>query len=136
MDTIVFIGATSTSLTLSFTGIGLTVLPISAGITCALSLGNKILHRLIINKYNEYKKQYEKDHHTINSFDKYYRKSLQNHLIDASEYESLYNIFTKCLDETKNEFFLDINIKIKLIFSSHNKLEFNLEPRSYYLFIF
>ena len=39
VDTIVIIGATSASITLSVTGIGLIVLPISAGIACTLSLG-------------------------------------------------------------------------------------------------
>ena len=53
VDSIVIIGATSTSITLSITGIGLIVLPISAGIACGLSLGNKVLHKLIINKYNK-----------------------------------------------------------------------------------
>ena len=56
VDSIVIIGATSTSITLSVTGIGLIVLPISAGIACTLSLGNKILHKIILNKYNKYKK--------------------------------------------------------------------------------
>ena len=55
-DSIVIIGATSTSVSLSITGVGLVILPISAGVACALSLGNKILHKLIINKYNKYKK--------------------------------------------------------------------------------
>ena len=41
VDSIVIIGATSTSITLSITGIGLIVLPISAGIACGLSLGTK-----------------------------------------------------------------------------------------------
>ena len=59
VDSIVIIGATSTSITLSITGVGLIILPISAGIACGLSLGNKILHKLIINKHNKYKKQYE-----------------------------------------------------------------------------
>ena len=67
LDSIVIIEATSTSITLSVTGIGLVVLPISAGIACGLSLGNKILHKLIINKYIKYKKQYE-DQNTIKSF--------------------------------------------------------------------
>ena len=53
VDSIVIIRATSTSITLSITGIGLIVLPISAGIACTLSLGNKVLHELIINKYNK-----------------------------------------------------------------------------------
>ena len=53
VDSIVIIAATSTSITLSVTGIGLIVLPISAGIACTLSLGNKILHKIIIIKYNK-----------------------------------------------------------------------------------
>ena len=106
VDSIVIIGATSTSIFLSNTGIGLNILPISAGIACTLSLGNKVLHKLIINKYNKYKKQYEKYQQTIKSFDKMYRKSLQDNIIDKNEYESLCNIFTKYVDENKNEYFL------------------------------
>ena len=106
VDSIVIIGATSTSITLSITGFGLIILPISAGIACTLSLGNKILHKLIINKYNKHKKQYERDQSTIKSFDKLYRKSLQDNIIDKTEYESLCNIFTKYVDENKNESFL------------------------------
>ena len=106
VDSIVIIGATSTSITLSITGIGLIILPISAGIACGLSLGNKVLHKLIINKYNKYKKQYERDQNTIKSFDKLYRKSLQDNVIDKTEYENLCNIFTKYVDENKNESFL------------------------------
>ena len=106
VDSIVILGATSTSITLSVTGIGLIVLPISAGIACGLSLSNKVLHKLIINKYNKYKKLYERDQQTIKSFDKLYRKSLQDNIIDKTEYESLCNIFTKYVDENKNESFL------------------------------
>ena len=106
VDSIVIIGATSTSITLSITGFGLIILPISAGIACTLSLGNKVLHKLIINKYNKYKKLYERDQNTIKSFDKLYRNSLQDNVIDKNEYESLCNIFTKYVDENKNESFL------------------------------
>ena len=106
VDSIVIIGATSTSITLSVTGVGLIVLPISAGIACGLSLGNKVLHKLMINKYNKYKKQYERDQQTIKSFDKLYRKSLQDNVIDKSEYENLCNIFTKYVNQNKNESFL------------------------------
>ena len=106
LDSIVIIATTSTSKTLSVTGFGLIILPISAGNACTLSLGNKVLHKLIINKYNKYKKQYEKDQNTIKSFDKLYRKSLQDNVIDKSENESLCNIFTKYVDENKNDSFL------------------------------
>ena len=77
VDSIVIIGATSTSITLSITGIGLMVLPISTGIACFVSLGNKVLHKLIINKYNKSKKRYEADQLTIKAFDKFYRKSFK-----------------------------------------------------------
>ena len=106
LDSIVIIGATSTSITLSVTGVGLIILPISAGIACTLSLCNKILHNLIINNYNKNKKQYERDQNTIKSFDKLYRKSLQDNVIDKTEYENLCNIFTRYVDENKNESFL------------------------------
>ena len=106
VDSIVIIAATSTSRTLSITGVGLIILPISAGIACGLSLGNKVLHKLILNKYNKYKKLYERDQNTIKSFDKLYRESLQDNIIDKNEYESLCNIFTKYVDQNKNESFL------------------------------
>ena len=106
VESIVIIGATSPSLTLSVTGVGLIILPISAGIACTLSLGNKVLHKTIINKYKKYKKQYERDQQTINSFGKLYKKSLQDNVIDKNEYESLCNNFTKYVDENKNESFL------------------------------
>ena len=94
VDSIVVIGATSTSITLSVPGFGLIILPISAGIACALSLGNKILHKLIINKYHKYKKQCERDQQTIKSFDKLYKKSLEVIVIDKNEFEGLCNKFT------------------------------------------
>ena len=106
VDSIVIIGATSTSITLSVTGICLNILPISAGIACTLSLGNKILHKIFINNYNKCKKQFERDQQTNKSFDKLYRKSLQDNVIDKTENESLCNIFTKYVDENKNESFL------------------------------
>ena len=106
VDSVVIIAATSTSITLSITGVGLIILPISTGIACTLSLSNKVLHKLIINKYNKYKKQYERDQQTIKSFDKLYRKSLQDNIINKTEYESLCNIFTKYIDENKIESFL------------------------------
>ena len=97
-DSIVINAATSTSITLSVTGFGLIILPISAGIACTLSLGNKIIHKLIINKNIKYKKQYERDQNTIKYFDKLYRKSLQDNIIDKTEYDSLCNIFSKYVD--------------------------------------
>ena len=104
VDTIVKNGATSTSIPLSITGIGSTVLSISAGFACDLSLAKKVLQKIISNKYIKYKKQYHKNQETVETFDKLYRKSLQDKIKDKKEYESLRNIFNKYLDETRNEF--------------------------------
>ena len=95
VDTVDGISSTSTSVTLSITGLGEKVVPVSGGFACSLSLDNKIFHKLIINKYNKNKKQYEKDQQTIKSFDKIYKKSLQDTLIDENEHKSLCNILTK-----------------------------------------
>ena len=91
---------------MSVTVVGLINLPISAGIVCTLSLGNKVLHKLIKNNYNKNKKQYERDQQTIKSFDNLYRKTLQDNVIDKSEYEILCNFFTKYIDANKTESFL------------------------------
>ena len=105
-DTIVVIATTSTSISLSVIGIGLKVIPISTATACCLSITNKVFYEIIIQKYNKYKKQEERDHNTNKSFDKLYRKSLQDNIIDKNEYESLCNIFTKYIDENKNGSFL------------------------------
>ena len=56
VNTIIITGATSTSITLSNTGIALIILRISAGIACVLSLKYKLLQRMKLNKYNKYKR--------------------------------------------------------------------------------
>ena len=71
------------------------VIPILTSTACGLTIGNKVIYEIIKQKYNNYKKQYEKDQETIKSFDKLYRKSLQDNMIDRSEYESLCSIFTE-----------------------------------------
>ena len=82
------------------------ILPISAGIACTLSLGSKVLHKVITNKHNKYKNQYERDQQTDKSFNKLYRNSLQDDVIDENEFESLCNIFTNMLMKQKiNRFY-------------------------------
>ena len=104
-DTFIF-ATTSSSFTLFLTGIALIAIPISTATPCGLSIGNKVLYEIIINKYNKLKKLYERDQQTIESFDKLYRKSLQDNVIDKTEYGSLCNFFTRYVDENKNESFL------------------------------
>ena len=96
----------SNSTIVSITGIGLKILLRTAGIVCTLSLGNKVLHKSIINNYNKYKKQNERSQQTIKSFDKLYQKSSQKNLVDEDEYEPLCNFSTKYSEESQNEVFL------------------------------
>ena len=97
---VIIIGAISTSITLSTTGISLIVLTILTRIACILSLGNKVIHKIIKNKNNKYKKLYERDQQTIKSVDEPYRKSLQDNIVVEIEYESLCNILTNYVVET------------------------------------
>ena len=125
VDTIVIIAATSTSTTLSITGIGLIFVPKSAGIACTLSLANKVLHKIILNKNFKYQKQFEKDQQTIKSLDNVDRKPLQDNVIDKNECEDLCNIFTKYVDEMKRNLFCKCDHK--KIEVSFFELKFNLE---------
>ena len=102
-DTFVITATTSSSITLSLSGIALIVIPISTATACELSFGNKVIYEIIINKYNKYKKQIEKDEQTIKSHHKIYRKFSQDNIIVRNEYESLCIIFTKNVDLQKIE---------------------------------
>ena len=73
-ETIVIIATTSSSITFSPTGIGLIAVPISTATACGLSISNKVLNEMIINKYIKYKKHFENDQQTIKSFKKFDRK--------------------------------------------------------------
>ena len=84
IDTFFIIATTSSSIALSLTGIGLIVIPISTATACGLSIGNKVLYDVIMNNYNKYEKEYERDQLTIKSFDKLYRKSLQDNIINKT----------------------------------------------------
>ena len=55
-DTFVIIATTSSSITLSLTGVGFIVIPISTASASALSIGNEVIYEVILNKYNKYKK--------------------------------------------------------------------------------
>ena len=90
---------------MSLTGIGLIATKISTASVCALSNGIKIIYDIVLQKYNKYKKQYEKDQQTFKTFDKLNRKSLQDNIIDKNEFEIFCNIFPEFVVETKNESF-------------------------------
>ena len=102
VDKVVIIGATTTSVTLSHTGVGLLLLPISAGLVCALSLGNKVIHRIkliiIITQ------AIRKNQQTIKFFIKLYRKGFKDNLINKNDYESFCIFFNEHVDQNKKSF--------------------------------
>ena len=117
IETIVIVIATSSSITLSLKGIYSIVISISTGVACGLSIGNKVIYEIFMQKFSKYKK-YEKDQQNIEFFDKLNRKSSQNNISDKSDHEFLCKTFTKNLDESKNDsFFINMNLKIKLCLS-------------------
>ena len=69
-DTIVITATTSSSFTSK--GFGLLRIPKSSSITCALTIGNKVIYEIVMQKFNEYKNQYQKDQQTKKSFDELY----------------------------------------------------------------
>ena len=52
-DTFVIIVTRTISITLSLTGIGLIAIAKSSGITCGLTYSNKVLHEIIMQRYNK-----------------------------------------------------------------------------------
>ena len=92
-DISVIFATTSSSITLSLTGMRLIAMPISTATACGLSIGIRVVYEIIRNKFNKYKKQNERDQQTNKYFDNLYRISLQGNVIDKSENESLCNIF-------------------------------------------
>ena len=59
-DTPVINATTSSSITFSLRGIGLIVIPISTGIACGLTISNKVIYEIIMQKDNEYKNNIKK----------------------------------------------------------------------------
>ena len=58
---------------------------ISAGVACAPSIRNEVLHKIKLKKSNRHKEHYEKHQQTIKSLGKLYKNSLQDNLFDKCE---------------------------------------------------
>ena len=69
VDTVFIIRATTTSVTLSVTGVGLIVVPSSAEIYCALWLCAKVIHKAKFSKYKNTKNNLEKINKFLNLLD-------------------------------------------------------------------
>ena len=77
-DTFVIIALTSSSSTISLTGIGLIALPISTATACGLPNGNKRIYEIIITNHNKHKNNMKEINKQIN--------------ISVNYTENLYNI--------------------------------------------
>ena len=131
IDTFLNIATTSSSVTLSLTGFRFLVIPISSSIACGLTIIIKIMYEIVKQKYFLYKKQYEEDQKTIKSFDKIYRKSLQDNVVDEKNM-NLYVIFLlKFWMNQKMNPSYKYERENKISSFCKNKLKFNLEPRSF-----
>ena len=63
-DLFVIIATTST-VTLSVTGIGVIVITISTGVACVLTISNEIVYEIVMLKYGKNKKHYEKKNNEV-----------------------------------------------------------------------
>ena len=115
-DTIVIIATTSSSITLSVTGIGLLAIPISAATACGLSITNKVLYEIVMQKYNKYKKYMKKINKQLNL--------LINYIVKV--YRIIWLIKTNM--KAYAIFFVNILMKQKMnLFNKHeykNKIKF------------
>ena len=66
----------TTSIILSYTGIGLIVLPTANGISCASALSNEKLCAIKTKNYNKYRKQIETAEQNEKASDKLYKQCL------------------------------------------------------------
>ena len=60
VHTFVIIPTTSTFVSLADTEIGLVVIPISIGVAFALTINYKLIYEIVLQKFNEHAKQYER----------------------------------------------------------------------------
>ena len=110
-----FVVTTSSSITSSLKGFGLTVIPTSTATACGLTISNKIVYAIVMQKYKKYKKHYKKDQQTIKSIDHLYGKILQGNVIDKKENEFF---LLKVWKKLKMILFINLNSKkIKFFWS-------------------
>ena len=104
-------------MTLSVAVFGLIVIPISSSLACGLTISNKVIYDIVMQKYNKYNKQHEKDQQLINFLINYIREAGRIILLNKQNMD-LYvilllgtlmkqkmNLFCKYEHETKIKFF-------------------------------
>ena len=86
LDSIIVIGTTSASISLSVTGVGIIVVPIAAGVGCTTGILVKICSSYLKKKEQNYKLKYTIIQKTLDDFRQLYVASLKDNHIDEKEY--------------------------------------------------
>ena len=126
--TIAIIARTSSSITLSVTGIGLIAIPISTATACGLSITNKVLYEIVMQKYNKYKKLYEKINKQLNLLRNYIAKVYRIIWLTKVNMKVYVTFLLNILMKQKMNLFHKHEYQKKIIFFSNNKLKF--QPRN------
>ena len=85
-DGLIIILTTSASVTLSITGVGISVVPITVGVNCATGLLVKICSSCLKKKEQKYKVKYANNQKTLDHFGQLQVTSLKDSQIDEKEY--------------------------------------------------
>ena len=91
-DGLIIIGTTSASVTLSITGVGIIVVPITAGVGCATGILVKICSSYLKKKEQNYKLKYTIIQKTLDVFRQLFTTSLKHNHIDEKEYHRFVNM--------------------------------------------
>ena len=92
-DGLIIIGTTSASITLSITGVGIIVVPITAGVGCATGIRIKICSSYLKKKEQNYKLKYAIIQKTPDDFRQLFTTSLKYIHIDEKEYDRFVNVY-------------------------------------------
>ena len=137
-DGIIVIGTTSTSVTLSITGVGIIVVPITAGVGCATGILVKICSSYLKKKEQNYKLNYAIIQKTLDDFRQLYITSLKDNLIDEKEYQRFVTQFEnyRVASHEASQVASHTKSHTKSQVASHTPPTIPLEPHSFFQVIY
>ena len=92
-DGLIIIGTFSASVTLSITGVGIIVVPITTGVGCATGILVKLCSSYLKKKEQNYKLKYAIIPKTLDDFRQLFTTSLKDNHIDEKEYHRIVNMY-------------------------------------------
>ena len=103
LDGIILIGTTSASISLSVTGVGIIVVPITAGVGCVTGILVKICSSYLKKKEQNYKLKYAIIQKTLDDFRQLYITSLKDNHIDEKEYQRFVTQFENYQSQSQSQ---------------------------------